>query len=66
MKVQDFSRIERDATAKLNRAFRRYGQSLPYRNLLMIYNYHLANAETRRLVRAEAKRRGYKLARFGG
>ncbi len=66
MKTQDFSKIEKDGTAKLNRAVRRYVDRLPYRNLSMIYNYHLANAETRRLVRAEAKRRGYKLARFGG
>jgi len=66
MKNAELKRLEREATAQLNRRMRLMAGDLPYAQLRMVYGYRLANAETRRLVRAEAKRRGYKLAAFGG
>ena len=66
MTYREYMKTEREGTRKLNRDLKRYVKDLPYGNLRKIYGCRWANAETRRRVRAEAKRRGYKLARFGG
>ncbi len=58
--------LERRATRKLNEILRKARGRMTYQQLRKTYGYRLANAETRRLVRAEAKKRGYKLSAFGG
>ena len=66
MKANEIRTIEREATKELNRRLRKVAGAMPYALLRRAYNHRLANAETRKLVRAEAKRRGYRMDRFGG
>ena len=66
MKANEIRTIERKATKELNRRLRLIAGALPYGVLRRAYTYRLANAETRKLIRAEAKRRGYRMSRFGG
>jgi len=58
--------LEREGTGKLNALLKRGASCFTYKALRRAYLSNLANAETRRRVRAEAKKRGYKLTRFGG
>ena len=64
MTTREMRRIERECTERLNRRLKREVGRLTYNRLRMVYAYRLANAETRRLVRAEARRRGYKTTAF--
>ena len=66
MTNKELKKIEREGARKLNKGIRTHRQRMTYQQLRKAWGYRLANAETRRLVRAEAKRRGYKLSAFGG
>ncbi len=66
MTNEELRRIEREGARKLNKGIRTHRRRMTFQQLRKAYGYRLANAETRRLVKAEAKRRGYKLSAFGG
>ena len=66
MRDAEVRKVERKAAEEMNRRLRFVAGALPCGVLRRVYNYRLADAETRRLVRAEAKRRGYRMGRFGG
>ena len=64
MTTRDLRKIERETTRWMNRKLKKVIGRLPYNRLRTIYADRLANWETRRLVRAEARRRGYKPSTF--
>jgi hypothetical protein len=64
MTTREMRKIERECTRRLNRQLKKAIRRLAYNRLRAVYAYRLANWETRRLVRAEARRRGYKTTAF--
>ncbi|GEM_PF-1583547 len=60
----EMRKMHREFTRRLNRQLRKVIGRLGYNRLRMVYAYDLANWETRRLVRAEIRRRGYKTTAF--
>ena len=64
MTTREMRKIERETTRWMNRKLKKVIRRMAYNRLRMVYADRLANWETRRLVRAEARRRGYKTTAF--
>ena len=64
MTTREMRKIQRETTRWMNRKLKKAIRRLAYNRLRMVYADRLANWETRRLVRAEARRRGYKATAF--
>ena len=64
MTTSEMRRMHREFTRRLNRQLRKVIGRLTYNRLRAVYAYDRANWETRRMVRAEARRRGYKATAF--